>query len=151
MSGNPALQQVFVGITPPAAIVDNAAYTTAEVDTVNTTLGKAAFTNFYVYLGATDIALAALQLTESDTSGSGHSNITGATFSTLPSDTADNTCWCIAVRNDANRKRYYDLSLTAGNGAAGTFAVAWAFNCYPGLGAMSATELGLGGLTTIGH
>lgn len=151
MAGNPAFQQIFVSVTPPQAIVDNASWTTGEVDTVDATYGKAAFTNYYIYFGAMDIAVAALQVTESDTSGSGHANITGATFGTLPSATSDNTCWCIAIRNDASRKRYYDLTLTGGDGAAGTYATVWAFNCFPTLQPTSATGLGLGGLTSIGH
>jgi hypothetical protein len=118
----------LVSVTPPAAIVDDAAYTTAEVDTAGWNYAR-----FIVYIGATDIAMAALQVTESDTSGSGHTAIAGTVFGTaadidgettaLPTATDDNTFVVIDV-DMRGRKRYLDLNMTAGDGAAGTFAAA---------------------------
>jgi len=119
----------LVSMTPPAAIVDDASYTTAEVDTLGFDYAK-----IVVYLGATDIAMTALAVTESDTSGSGHANVTGLVWgtsnniagstSTLPSATDDNKFFVFDI-DLKGRKRYLDLTATAGDGTAGTFAVAW--------------------------
>lgn len=117
-----AMKQKVVGVTPPGAIVDNAAFTTNIIDTLGF-----AFVTILVYLGATDIALAALKLRESDASDmSGAVDVDGADFSTdgtLPSATDDNKLFAIQV-NLKGRKRYLDLTLTAGDGAAGTYATA---------------------------
>lgn len=112
----------FVAVTPPAAINDNTAYTTATIDT----LGWDELL-VLIQFGAMDIAVAACKLQESDDSGmSGAADISGADFSvspaTLPSATDDNHYFGIHVRLGAARKRYMDLSFTAGDGAAGTFA-----------------------------
>jgi hypothetical protein len=120
----------LVSVTPPAAIVDNAAFTTATVDTQGFRYAR-----FVVYLGALDIAVAALKVQESDDSGmSGAADITGAVFgtsandtgstSTLPSATADNGFFTVEI-DLRGRKRYLDLNLTGGDGAAGSFAAAW--------------------------
>lgn len=115
----------FVSVTPPAAIIDDASATTAEIDTLGWD-----FLTIVVYLGATDIAMSALAVTESDTSGSGHANITGAVFGTstdidgstssLPSATDDNGFF-ICELDLRGRKRYIDVTATIGNGTAGTF------------------------------
>jgi len=116
----------YVSVTPPAAIVDNASYTTAEVDTAGFD-----YATIVVYLGATDIAMTALAVTESDTSGSGHANVTGLIWGTsnnidgsasvAPSATDDNT-FQVAQIDLRGRKRYLDVTATAGNGTAGTYA-----------------------------
>ncbi len=117
-------------VTPPAAIVDNAAFPTATVDTQGFRLAR-----FMVALGALDIAVAALKVQESDDSGmSGAADITGAVFgtstntagstSTLPSATADNLLFAIEI-DLRGRKRYLDLSLTGGDGTSGSYAVVW--------------------------
>jgi len=49
----------LVSVTPPAAIIDNASATTAEVDTKGWDHAR-----YIIYVGATDIAMAALNLTE---------------------------------------------------------------------------------------
>lgn len=123
-------RQKFVAITPPQAIVDNTSWTTAEIDT-----NGFDYCTIVVHLGATDIAMAALAVTESDTSGSGHANVTGLVWgtstntagstSTLPSATDDNKFFLCQIDLRA-RKRYLDLTMTAGNGTAGTYAVAFA-------------------------
>jgi hypothetical protein len=116
------LQSVkVVQITPPGAIVDNAAFTTATLDTRG--FGEVLF---IVNIGALDIAIAALKLQESDASNmASATDITGADFSvsplTLPIDTADNTNIQIHVRLGANRKRYMDISVTGGDGSAGSY------------------------------
>lgn len=115
----------FVSITPPAAIIDNASATTAEIDT-----NGFEHMTVVVYLGATDIAMTALAVTHSDTAGSGHANITGLVWGTstnldgstsaLPSATDDNL-FQIAHIDLRGKKRYIDVTATIGDGAAGTF------------------------------
>lgn len=130
MTRLPVMTGKFFSITPPAAIVDNAAYTTAEIDT----LGFDHLT-VVLYLGATDIAMAACALQSSNTSGSGFAtpdnldmngdtDIDGNTAA-LPTATDDNKffIWDVDLRG---RDRYWDLSITAGNGTNGTFATAFA-------------------------
>jgi HK97 family phage major capsid protein len=115
-------------LTPPAAIVDNAAFTTAALDTYGFDEVE-----IYVAFGAMDIAVAVLKVQESDDSGmSGAADITGAILgtsandtgstSTLPSATSDNTIIKFEI-DMRGRKRYLDVSLTGGDGSAGTFAV----------------------------
>jgi hypothetical protein len=110
----------FINVTPPAAIVDNAAFTTASVDTRG--WDEAAFV---VSLGALDVALAAFKLRESEDDSS-YADVSGADFSvsplTLPSATDDNKLYAVFVRCGGSRKRYLDLSLTGGDGTAGTYA-----------------------------
>lgn len=109
-------------VTSPRIINDNTAYSTTTIDCMG--FDELLIT---VILGAMDIAVAALKLQESDDSGmSGAVDIAGADFSvspaTLPSATADDTLVQIHVRLGGLRKRYLDLSFTAGDGAAGTYA-----------------------------
>lgn len=121
----------IVSITPPAAIVDNASYITATVDT-----GGYDYAVINVYLGATDIAMVALKVQESDASDmTGAADITGTRFgtdandtgstSTLPSATDDYKLFSFFI-DLRGRKRYLDLVATAGDGTAGTYATAWA-------------------------
>lgn len=115
----------FFSVTPPAAIIDNASATTAEIDTLGFDHCR-----IVVYLGATDIALSALAVTQSDTSGSGHANITGlvwgtsanidGTTSALPSATDDNT-FQVADVDLRGKKRYLDVTCTVGDGTTGAF------------------------------
>ena len=115
----------LVAITPPGVIKDNASWTTGEIDTKD-------FDQLTIIcqLGATDIAMAALTVTESDTSGSGHGNVTGlivgtsnnieGSASALPSATDDDKFVVFEI-DLRGRKRYIDLTATAGNGTAGTY------------------------------
>ena len=126
---HPMRRKVFA-VTPPQAIVDNASWTTGEIDTLG-----ADFLVVNILLGATDIAMTELKLTESDTAGSGHTDVPGTVFgtdnndtgspSTLPSATDDNKFFTFHV-DLRGRKRYLDLVATAGDGAAGTYLAAWA-------------------------
>lgn len=126
----PGFNRKIVKITPPAVIVDNAAYTTTEIDTYGCT-----YAIINVHFGATDIAMVALKVQESDTSGSGFTDVTGlvsgtsnndaGSTSTLPASTADNTFYGFFI-DLRGRKRYLDLVATAGDGAAGTYMTAWA-------------------------
>lgn len=112
----------------PQAIKDDGSWTTAEVDTN----GFDAAT-LIVHVGATDIAFAALAVTESDTTGSNHANVTGLIWGTsanidgstsaLPAAGDDNTFQRADI-DLRGRKRFLDLTATAGDGTAGTYASA---------------------------
>jgi len=135
----------FVLVTPPAAIVDNAAFTTTEIDTRGfrwlTVLGL---------LGATDVDMVAWKLTESDTSGSGHTDITGLIASgttgdgRLPQDDDDNKIFAFQV-DLKGRKQYIDVSATAGDGTNGTFLTILAILSRPEEAPDTTAERGLGG------
>jgi len=121
----------LVSVTPPAAIVDNAAFTTAEVDTQGFDYAR-----YVVYVGATDIAMAALKVTESDTTATGHAEIAATDFSDSTQTDIDGNALALPAADEdngfvvidldlRNRKRFLDLSMTAGDGSTGTFAAAW--------------------------
>ena len=135
-----------VRVTDPAAIKDNAAWTTEEIDTKGFD-----YLQVFCYIGASDIAVAVLKVQESDTSGSGFADVTGLVFGTstntdgstssLPSATDDNKFFCFDI-DLRGRDRYIDLSATAGDGAAGTYMAAWAVLSRAGETPMTATERG---------
>ena len=113
-----------VWITKPGAIVDDAPFTTDIIDTKGFRSAR-----IVVGLGALDIALAALKLQESDASNmASATDVSGADFSvaplTLPSATDDNKLYAIHI-DLKGKKRYLDLTMTGGNGSAGTYAVSW--------------------------
>jgi hypothetical protein len=140
----------FVQVIAPVAIVDDASWTTAEVDTLDYD-----YATFIFNLGATDIAMAALKVQESDTSGSGFTDVTGADLSSatdidgtataLPSATDDGNLIVIQIDCRA-RKRYLDLVATAGNGSAGTFGSAV---CILSKGALAPTTVSASGAETL--
>lgn len=116
-------------VTPPAAIIDDAALTTASIDTQGYD-----YLEVYAYIGATDVAMVALKLQESDTDGSyadvtglvyGTSTDIGGSTSSLPSATDDNKFFKFEV-DLRGRKRYFDLAATGGDGTAGAYITAWA-------------------------
>jgi hypothetical protein len=117
------LKEKVVAVTNPAAIVDNAGFTTATIDTKGF-----AHLRILVIFGAMDIAMAALKVQESDDSGmSGAADISGTvggTDFTLPSATADNQIWAFNINLKGNRKRYIDLVATGGDGTSGTYMAA---------------------------
>ena len=138
----------IVAITPPAAIVDNAAFTTTAIDTKGYK-----HLRIVLYLGATDIAFAGVKAQESDDSGmSGAADITGAIFGTstntagatsaVPSATDDNKFFGIDISLDGSRKRYIDLVMTGGDGTAGTYATAFAILSRPEQSPNTAAEEG---------
>lgn len=138
-----SLNQKFVPITPPGAIVDNAAFTTSAIDT----LGFAQLT-IVVLFGAMDIAATVLKLQQSDDSGmSGAVDITGANFAvdgTLPGATADNTMYAFHL-DLRGKKRYIDLNITGGDGSTGTYATAFAILSRGSECPNSAAERGFAG------
>lgn len=130
-------------VTPPAAIIDNASATTAEVDTVVNGV-KFNTVTFIVDLGALDIAVSALKVQGGDTSGS-LADITATVFGgtgnpALPSATADNGIYKITL---VAHYRYYDLVLTLGDGAAGTYVAVLAILSDGSESPATATERGL--------
>lgn len=125
----------YVSVVPPAAIVDNAALTCNAIDTQGFR-----FARITVYLGATDIAVAAAKVQESDVAASATAltsgaDIAGTVFgtaindagstSTLPSATDDNKffTWEIDLRG---RKRYLLPVITGGDGSAGAYFAVFA-------------------------
>lgn len=140
----------FISITPPQAIVDNASWTTAEIDTVGLD-----YLAVFCYFGAMDIAVTALAITESDTAGSGHANVTGLIYGTstdiagstsaLPIATDDNKCFAFEI-DLRGRKRYIDLTATGGDGAAGTFMAAFAIGSRREENLQSVSSRGFGNI-----
>ena len=139
----------FVSVTPPAAIVDNGDYTTAEIDTLGFD-----YCTIYCYLGATDIAMTKLEVHEGDTSGShtqvsslvyGSSNDIAGSTSALPTADDDNKCFIFDI-DLRNRKRYLDVDATAGNGSAGTFATIFAILSRADEGPVTAADRGAGNI-----
>lgn len=122
---NNAQMGKYVVAIAPAAIIDDASAVAAEIDTLG-----AGYTEIVLQLGATDVAMTALKLQESDTSGGSFTDVTGADFSTgldtegnalaLPSDTDDNQT-CVFHVNNIGRKRFLKVVATFGNGTTGGF------------------------------
>lgn len=130
--GVPLQKTKFVAITPPAAIVDNAAFTTTSIDLLGWD-----YCTIVVLLGATDIGMVALKVQESDDDGSSdaYSDVTGLVAGTsnnidgvasvLPSATDDNKFQIFEI--DCRKvERYVDLVATAGDGTLGTYLAAFA-------------------------
>lgn len=136
----------LVSITPPAVISDNATLTTTEIDTLGWS-----YMTVIVALGATDIAMAALSVTQSDTAGSGHTAITGLVWGTstnidgstsaLPSATDDNL-FQVAQIDLKGKKRYIDVTATTGDGAAGSYVTILGILSRPQVSPTSASEAG---------
>ena len=125
---NPAQNTKEVIVISPVAIKDNASWTTNQIDTLGYDYCIIRF-----FTGATDIAMAALKVQESDTDGSNFADVTGLIFGTstnidgstsaLPTATDDDKVYLFEI-DLRGRKRYLDLVATAGNGTAGTYAAA---------------------------
>ena len=121
----PAQNVKYAVCVAPQAIKDNASWTTSELDTKGWE-----YLEVIALAGATDIAMAALAVTESDTTGSGHANVTGLIWGTsanidgdtsaLPSATDDNK-FQVAHIDLRHRKRFIDVTATAGDGTNGTY------------------------------
>ena len=143
---NPAQNHKYVNVTPPAAIIDNASATTGVIDCLGYN-----YAQIIVSLGATDIAMTALKVQESDASGSGFADVTGLVFGTsadiagntsaLPTATNDNDLFIFEV-DLRGRKRYLDLVATFGDGTAGTFASVLAILSRAEDAPVTATERG---------
>jgi hypothetical protein len=118
-------QARYVVAIAPAAIIDNTSATVAVIDTAG-----ANYAEIMVQLGATDIAMTAFRLEESDVSGSGYTTVPNANFATgrdsdgvllaLPSATDDNETM-VFKGSLLGRRRYLRLVATFGDGTAGGF------------------------------
>lgn len=118
----------FQQVIAPVAIVDDASWTTVEIDTLDFD-----YLTVIVNIGATDIAVAALKLQSSDVTGTSFADVTGldcdgdtdidGSAAALPSATDDNNLVVFQV-DLRGQKRFFDLVATAGNGSTGTFASA---------------------------
>lgn len=140
-------------VTAPAAIVDNASWTCNVIDTQGYD-----YCSIDILLGATDIAMAALKVQESDTKSNttaltSGADVTGLVFGTstdidgntssLPSSTTDNTVVRVEV-DCRKRKRYLLLVATGGDGAAGAYMASVATLSRAEIVPVSATNRGCG-------
>lgn len=148
---NYLLNKKALNITPPAALVNNASATCLVIDTQGY-----ADLEIIVILGATDIALTALKVQESDAEASSTSltsgaDITGTRFgtdnndagaaSTLPSATDDNHLFSFKI-DLRGRKRYLLPVITVGNGTSGAYVTVIALLSRPQQGPRLAADAG---------
>lgn len=132
MSGPFAIAELtkYKLLTAPAILVDDASLAVTELDTLGYD-----HCEIVLMIGATDIGVTAMILTDSDTAGSGHANIAASNFdgqtnavgdtAVLPSATNDNKffIWSLDLRK---RKRYIDATITVGDGTAGGYYAVFA-------------------------
>lgn len=114
MGANPLQDCKFVNCVPPGVIKDDASFTPVTFNTMGYR-----YATFVFLLGATDIAMAALKIQESDTDGS-YVDIEGGAPATMPSATNDNGIVCGFIDLE-KRKKWLNVIATAGNGSAGTY------------------------------
>lgn len=137
----------------PAAIIDNTSATNTAVD-----CRGFSYAEFPVQIGATDIAITALKLTECDTSGGSYTDITGATFDggtsadgvtlALPSATDDNQVHAFHV-NMVGRKPFIKVVVTFGDGSVGGFVACTARLSRAGFLSATATNKAAGGICRV--
>lgn len=122
--------QAFNAI-PPTAIKDNAAFVSNAIDTG--VAGGAKSLVFNVLLGSIDADLATFKVAQSDdltdetTLGGTPEDLVDITTTVTPGASDNNEVVLIEVDLTGPHKRYLQLQVTAGNGAAGTFLSAGAF------------------------
>lgn len=149
MAQNAIAGLVASNVTPPGAILDNTSPTTIAVDTQGCD-----WVHFLVYIGATDIAMAAFSVSESNTLTDANTltsgtAVTDANFTAgLPGAGSDNTLWIISVPITGSRGRYLDMTLTAGDGSAGSYITALALK-QPKVLTDTKAARNLGGLVTV--
>ena len=125
---NPLQQAKYVAAIKPAAILDNTSATATVVDTTGYD-----YATVIVQLGATDIALTALKLQASSTSGGTYTDITGATFDggsgmggatlALPSATDDGQT-CVFQVDMRGKNPFLKVVATFGDGTSGGYIAA---------------------------
>ena len=98
--------------------LNNASATSAEVDT-----NGFAYIDYTLAVGATTGAISVCKIQESDTSGSGFADITGATLSAFPGATDDGKLYSIKIPLGGTRKRYQQIVLTEDNTGTGIYGV----------------------------
>lgn len=142
------LQQTkVVNAIPPGVIKDDAAFVAVAIDTLGWD-----YCQVLVTLGATDIAMAELKLTECETSGGTYTDVAGCDVADdadmfgnakgLPSATDDDGVLLFEVDLRAGRKRYLKLAAKAGDGTAGTYLAAVAVLARRAIGVRSAADRG---------
>lgn len=133
----PAQNMKVANAVDPDVIKDNAAFTASEIDTKGFD-----YAQIIVYLGDTDIAMAALKVTECDTTGGSFTDVTGLIFGTSTNTAGDTSALPTALEDNsffvfdidlAGRKRFLKLAATAGDGATGTYLTAIAILSRPGI------------------
>lgn len=132
---------------PPGAIKDNAAFTSNVLDKAELIPQDAKGVLFLVQLGATDIAMAALKVMQSDTLTNG-TTLGGSPAEvhdvvTKPGEDDDNGLFAIYVPIAKWTERYLQLQASAGNGSAGTYLSALAIVDLPGASGPVAELLGV--------
>jgi hypothetical protein len=123
----PSQDTKFINMTPPVAILDDGSWATTEIDTKGWDYLQIVFS-----LGANDIAMTALAVTEADVTATSHANITGlitatstnidGTTSAFNIATTDNNTIALFEIDLRGRKRFIDLTATNGNGSSGGYA-----------------------------
>jgi hypothetical protein len=111
--------QKVINVTPPAAIIDNTSALTTAIDTIGFR-----YCQILVSLGATDIAMTALKVQQSDTDGS-YADVTGLVYgasgaAALPIATSDNGVYVFNI-DLRGKKRFLDVVATFGDGSVGGF------------------------------
>ena len=140
-----ALQTKIFTVIEPAAIVNGAAFTTNEVDTIGFD-----YATFKFHLGATDIAFTLFQVTETDTTGSGQVAIAelvsvGTTGDgRLPQAGDSDTIFTKNIDLKA-RQRFLDLNATIDTGTLGAFASCICILSRAKIGPLTAAQQGLAG------
>jgi len=126
---NPLQEVKFCNLIPPGVIKDDASHVTMVVDCLDWQYATAVLA-----LGASDIAMADIDIQESDDNSS-FSEVAATDFTdntqldmdgtalALPDANADNTLRVIHM-DLRKRKRYLKMTSTAGNGSVGTYASA---------------------------
>ena len=131
-----------VPIVSPQAIVDDGSPVGAVGNTPVSVDSKGFhYLAVHTLIGATDIAVVTLKVTESD-DDSVYTDVPGGDFSvtTLPSATDDDTIFTVYInKGNTSRKRFYQLDLVHGDGTLGTFSTAWATLSYGDQGPSDAT------------
>lgn len=108
----------YVGITPPAAKVDNAAFTTAAVDTAGWD-----HLTILCYYGDIDVNVASASIRMSDASNMGSPTTlkTGGTdFALATAANSDNKLHAFDI-DLRGKQRYIDFEITGGDGTTGTY------------------------------
>lgn len=142
----------YLLLTPPAAKVDDSAFTIASIDAKGWD-----YCTILCILGDTDIAMEALKVGEAD-ADSAHVDITGLVYGTsvntdgntssLPTADSDNKIFAFEI-DLRKRKRYIKVAATAGDGTAGTFMTVLAILSRGEDVPTTATERGLAQLLRV--
>ncbi len=122
----PAQDTKYIMMTPPVALVSDASLLTTEIDCKGWD-----YLQIVMSLGVCDGIFTALAVTESDSTGANHANVTGLVFATstnidgdtsaFPTASADNTIYAFDI-DLRGRKRFIDLTATIDATSSGDFA-----------------------------